>query len=94
MFGVRDEAVHDEGVHEPKKCWLYVCERVKMSTDSDAVFCRENGVRGICLHDPVKQQLEEEGRRLDRNTHKRVPGFRYTASTAQKSGGLVTSNPL
>jgi len=84
MFGVRDEAVHDKGVHKSKKCRLHVCERVKMSADSDAVFCRENCVRGIGLHDPVKHQLELEGWRLN-GAHKRVPGFRYTASTAQKS---------
>jgi len=54
MFSVCDKTVHDEGVHESKKCRLYVCERVKMSTDSNAVFCRENSMRGICLYDPVK----------------------------------------
>ena len=69
MFGVRDEGVQDEGMHETENGLLYIRKRKEMSTNGNGVFSGENRMRCVRFHDPVQQQL----RKQNKNQSPKVP---------------------
>jgi len=94
MLHVGNKTINAKGMHNSKQDLLYVSKQVKMTTDSNQMFCGKNSVRDIWPYNPDYITCVMSGKQGNENlinTHSQVPDSRYTASPAQNWEGLVMS---